>query len=240
MNLLKSKLTIITALAVLVMVLSGTAQFNLKDNKMCYVACYAHLDTQWGWDMGRTIKDWIPNTFRDNFSHFSRFDKYIFSFEGAYRYYLMKQYYPSDYSKLKNYVQQGKWAPTGCFVDGCDVNIPSPESLIRHILYGNAYFEEEFDKTSIDILLPDCFDFPYSLPTIATHCGIYGFSTQKFHLWGGWRETPFPIGLWEGVDGSQIIACLKPGSYGDQALSIREDDGNWLKNNSKNNGSPGV
>ncbi len=240
------KLFAIPILASCVIVIAGMAQpqhpYNLKDHKICYIVCYAHLDTQWGWVLGKpgqnftTIGQWIPNTLKDNFKHFGNHANYVFSFEGSYRYHLMKQFYPNDYNKLKQYINSGNWAPTGAFVDGCDVNIPSPESLIRHILYGNGFFEDEFGKTSLDILLPDCFGFPYSLPTIATHCGLLGFSTQKFDLWGGWTTTPFPIGLWEGVDGSKIIACLKPGSYGDNQYNIRTEHGDWLKQNS----NPGV
>lgn len=95
------------------------------------------------------------------------------------------------------------------------------------MLYGNNFFKEEFGKTSIDILLPDCFGFPNSLPTIAVHCGLKGFSTQKFDRWGGFRPSPFSIGKWEGVDGSKIVAVLKPGAYDDDP-AIREQDVNAL------------
>lgn len=140
---------------------------------------------------------------------------------------LMKQFYPSDYKKLKQYVADGKWNVAGSMVEACDVNIPSPEALIRQILYGNKFFQEEFGKTSIDILLPDCFGFSYILPTIAVHCSLKGFSTQKFDLWDGFKPTPFSIGQWEGVDGSKITAVLKPGSY-ISTWEIREQDLNEL------------
>lgn len=240
MNLFRRKITHITILSFLAIVLSVTAQYNLRDHKICYVVGYSHLDTQWQWTLKETIEDFIPNTLNGNFALFQRYDDYVFTFEGAYRYHLAKQFYPSQYNTMKNYINSGNWAVGGSWVDGCDVIAPSPESLIRHCLYGNGYFQKEFGKKSIDILLPDCFGFPYSLPTIAVHCGLIGFSTQKFDLWGGWANTPFPIGLWQGVDGSKIISCLKPGAYADQQYHVRSSDGDWLKANSQNGGSPGV
>ena len=92
-----------------------------------------------------------------------------------------------------------------------DVNIPGPESLIRQFLYGNQYFRREFGRTCTEVLLPDCFGFPFSLPTIEAHCGLTGFSTQKL----GWTGfIPFEFGRWEGVDGSEIAASLNAGGYG--------------------------
>src|SRR5262249_32015891 len=128
---------------------------------------------------------------------------------------------------LKEYIRSGRWHVCGSSVDAGDVNIPSPEALIRQILYGNGFFRKEFGKTSCDIYLPDCFGFGYALPSIAAHCGLKGFSTQKL-TWGSSIGIPFDVGVWEGVDGSTLIAALNPGDY---VSTIREDLGknkDWL------------
>ena len=143
-----------------------------------YVTATAHLDTQWLWTIQTTIDEYIPNTLQGNFTLFDKFPNYVFSFEGAFRYMLAKEYYPEEYGKLKEYVAQGRWHVCGNSVDAGDVNVPSPESLIRHILYGNGFFEREFGRTSCDIFLPDCFGFSYALPSVAAHCGLKWFSTQ--------------------------------------------------------------
>jgi hypothetical protein len=56
---------------------------------------------------------------------------------------------------------------------------PSAESVLRQILYGNQFFRHEFGKASPEYMLPDCFGFPTSLPSILAYAGIKGFSTQK-------------------------------------------------------------
>src|SRR6202795_1234774 len=107
-----------------------------------------------------------------------------------------------------------------------DVNAPSAESIIRQVLYGNNWFHKELGKASAEYMLPDCFGFPSSLPTILAHSGVKGFSTQKL-VWGssanaGGPEslektpegTPFNVGVWVGPDGESVLAGLNPGSYG--------------------------
>lgn len=180
--------------------------------KSLYVVATSHLDTQWRWTIRQTIEEYIPSTLDDNFKLIEAYPHYTFSFEGAFRYMLMKEYYPDKYAKLKEYIAQGRWRVAGSWVDAVDVNIPSPESLIRQALYGNGYFQKEFGKQSLDIFLPDCFGFGYALPTIAKHCGIKSFSTQKL-TWGSSVGAPFNIGIWRGVSGACLFAGLNPGNY---------------------------
>ena len=100
-------------------------------------------------------------------------------------------------------------------LDAPDVNAVAPESLIRHILYGNGFFEQEFGRRSCDIFLPDCFGFGWALPSIAAHCGLTGFSGQKFGRWMAPAKIPFDVGVWQGPDDAEIIAAIRPEGYGE-------------------------
>ena len=184
-----------------------------------YCVSTAHLDTQWRWTIQDTIREYIPNTLRRNFANFERSPDYVFSFEGAFRYRMAKEYYPADYARMKQYIAQNRWRVCGSAYDAGDVNIPSPEALMRQTLYGNGFWREEFGKTSVDIFLPDCFGFGYALPSIAAHCGLKGFSTQKL-TWGSATGIPFDIGRWEGPDGASIVGALNAGDY---TARLRED-----------------
>ena len=177
-----------------------------------YVVATSHLDTQWRWTVQDTIDDFLPDTMRGNFALIDKYPGYNFSFEGAFHYMLMKEYYPADFERLKGYVKAGRWKVAGSWVDAVDTNIPSPESLIRQTLYGNGFFRRELGVTSRDVFLPDCFGFGFALPAVAAHCGLVAFSTQKL-TWGSSIKIPFDVGLWEGVDGSTLIAALNPGDY---------------------------
>jgi alpha-mannosidase len=223
---------LILATSVLAAVLAARAALSaaeppdLTKEPTLYVVGYAHLDTQWRWEYPRTIGEFLPRTMHDNFALFEKYPHYIFNFSGANRYRMMKEYYPADYAKLKEYVAAGRWFPAGSAMEESDVNSLSAESIVRQILYGTHFFRREFGHTSAEYMLPDCFGFPASLPSILAHMGIRGFSTQKL-TWhsaaavGGEQSPektpagiPFNVGVWEGPDGRGVISALNPGSYG--------------------------
>lgn len=180
--------------------------------KKIYTVATAHLDTVWSWDFEETVREYIPRTLTENFALFEKYPNYTFSFEGSYRYELMEEYYPELFEKLKEYIKQGRWHVCGSAFENGDVNVPSPEALIRNILYGNSYFEEKFGKRSCDIFLPDCFGFGWALPSIMNHCNLKGFTTQKLS-WGSAYGVPFDIGRWKGVDGKEVLASVNCHQY---------------------------
>ena len=217
-------------LAVFVFLTSAVAQTaekpDLGKQPTLYAVGYAHLDTEWRWEYPQVIDEYIRKTMEDNFKLFDKYPHYVFNFSGANRYRFMKEYFPADFARLKKYVDEGRWFPAGSSMEEGDVNAPSAEGIIRQVLYGNDWFRSELGKASAEYMLPDCFGFPASLPTILAHSGVKGFSTQKL-VWGssanaGGPEslektpegTPFNVGVWVGPDGESVLAGLNPGSYG--------------------------
>lgn len=209
---------------------ASTSERDLTKTPTLYVVGYAHLDTQWRWDYVTTIKEYIPKTMRLNFYLIEKYPHYIFNFSGANRYRMMKEYYPTDFNRVKELVKAGRWFPCGSSWEESDVNAPSAEAIIRQILYGTKFFEKELGRRSAEFMLPDCFGFPASLPSILAHCGLKGFSTQKL-TWGsnaavGGPDSPektpegipFNVGFWVGPDGRGVVAALNPGSYGQDIL----------------------
>ena len=191
---------------------------DLTKDPTIYWVGYTHLDTQWRWTYPQVISDYIPSTVRENVPLFEKYPDYIFNWTGANRYRLLKEYDPATYGILSNWIAKGRWFPAGSSWEENDVNLPSSESLIRQILFGRNYFKKEFGTESDEYMLPDCFGFPASLPSVLAHCGIRGFSTQKLQssLWNAGVNLPFGIGNWVGPDGQSVIAVIKAGSYGRQ------------------------
>jgi alpha-mannosidase len=202
-----------------------TGKPDLSKQPTLYVVGYAHLDTEWRWEYPQVIDEYIRKTMEDNFKLIDKYPHYIFNFSGANRYRFMKEYFPAGFARLKKYVDDGRWFPTGSSMEEGDVNAPSAEGIIRQVLYGNDWFRKELGKASAEYMLPDCFGFPSSLPTILAHSGVKGFSTQKL-VWGssapaGGPEslektpegTPFNVGVWVGPDGESVLAGLNPGPY---------------------------
>lgn len=219
-------LSLLTSAALAQSVASPQPQRDLTGQPTLYVVGYAHLDTEWRWEYPQVIGEYLPKTLRNNFAFFEKYPHYIFNFSGANRYRLMKEYYPADYATLKQYVAAKRWVPAGSSMEESDVNSPSAESIFRQVLYGNEFFRRDFGVASAEYMLPDCFGFPASLPSILAHAGIQGFSTQKL-TWGSAAPaggpdspehtpmgTPFNVGIWEGPDGKTVLAAFNPGSYG--------------------------
>ena len=217
-----------------------------------YTAAGAHLDTSWIWDIGTTISRFLRNTLtggeesqtRSHVGNFYLMDKYPdykFNFEGAYRYELIKEYYPEEWEKLKKYIANGQWNTAGSLYENGDVITVSPEALIRNILYGNQFFADTFGNESRnnDIYLPDCFGYGYVLPSVGAHCGLNSFTGFKLHMGttlDGTEESlkksgkriseykfasgsyvPFDtgIGAWVGPDGNYLFASVnRSGNYG--------------------------
>jgi alpha-mannosidase len=223
---------ILSAVAVLHLHLAASAQTmkapDITQTPTLYVVPYAHLDTQWRWEFPQTISEYLLKTMRVNFDYIDRYPHYVFNWTGANRYRLMKEYFPADYARMQQYVAAGRWYPAGSSVEEGDVNLPSAEGIFRQILYGNEYFRKDFGKASAEYMLPDCFGFPASLPSILAHSGVKGFSTQKLNA--QWQPAPkiggpsspeqtpegipFNVGVWLGPDGKGVIAALNPGGYG--------------------------
>ncbi|PTY00382.1 glycoside hydrolase family 38 C-terminal domain-containing protein [Opitutus sp. ER46] len=201
---------------------------DVARDRNLYVIGYAHLDTQWRWTYPRVIREFIPATLRKNFALLDQYPNYTFNFTGSRRYEMMQEYYPADYQKLKRYVAAGRWFPAGSSVDEADSLVPSAESLLRQILYGNRFFRREFGLASNEFMLPDCFGFPAALPTILAHAGIKGFSTQKLTV-GTSGGIPFKVGVWEGPDGSSVVSAFDPGPYYGQETADLSKSESWLK-----------
>jgi len=209
------------------------SQYNIEKEKVLYTVGYAHLDTEWNWDYPTTINVCIKNIMEENFKLFEKYPDYVFNFTGSRRYQMMKDYYPDLYKKVKDYVKQGRWHVSGSSVDEGEVNVPSAESLIRQVLYGNNFFRREFGKESSDYILPDCFGFLGSMPSIWNHCGLIGFSTQKL-TWKSAMGVPFNVGIWNGPDGKGIVAAFNATDYNGSVVPRLDKDGSWVKRMEEN------
>jgi alpha-mannosidase len=231
---------------------TGAAPTDLSREPTFYVAAYSHLDTQYRWTYPQVINEYLPRTLRDNFLLFEKHTNYIFNFTGANRYRMLKEYYPADYAKLKQYIAAGRWCPCGSEMEECDVNLPGAESIFRQILYGNNFFRREFGQAAVDLMLPDCFGFPASLPDIMAHAGLKGFSTAKLTMHGGAAAggngspentpngIPFNVGVWEGLDGGSVLAVLHADGYASRFNGNLNNDTVWLNRINLNGRAGGV
>ena len=90
-----------------------------------------------------------------------------------------------------------------------DMNLPSGESLVRQIVFGQRYFEEQFGGRCTEVWIPDVFGYPAGLPQVFAAGGMHRFVTQKLS-WNKQNRFPHSTFWWEGLDGSRVLTHFPP------------------------------
>ncbi len=164
---------------------------------------HAHIDYAWLWPISETKRK-IPRTFSNAISMCHRYDNFIFAQSSAQMYKDILELYPEQMRSIKELSKQGKWEPVGGAWVEHDCNIPSPESLVRQMYYGQRFFKEHFGHHCKVAWLPDVFGFPWTLPQILKSAGMEYFFTTKL-TWNEKNPLPHDAMIWRGIDGSQVL-----------------------------------
>ncbi len=172
------------------------------------VVGHAHIDTGWLWPIAETHRK-VMRTFSSQIVNLENYPEYIFGASSPLHYEWVKTEQPELYQKIKDAVAEGRWELLGGMWVEPDCNLVSGESLVRQILEGKNFFRKEFGKDVRTCWIPDSFGYPASLPQILAKSGIRYFSTQKIS-WSLSNQFPYDSFIWEGVDGSQVIAHFLP------------------------------
>ena len=171
---------------------------------------HAHIDLAWLWPYAETRRK-ARRTFHTALSLMEGGNEYlansgfIFNQSTAHYYAQVEEDDPELFTEIRAKAAAGSWDPVGGLWIEPDTNMPTGESLIRQVLYGQRYFEQKFGRRHEVCWLPDCFGFSGAMPQILKQGGITSFFTIKVN----WSETnKFPADLfwWEGLDGSRVLA----------------------------------
>jgi alpha-mannosidase len=165
---------------------------------------HAHLDLAWLWPVSETMRKG-RRTFASVLSLMERYDDFVFNQSSAQLYEWIETGSPEIFERVTRLVEEGRWEPVGGSWVESDCQIPSGESMVRQILYGQRYFEEKFGRRSRVAWLPDAFGFSPALPQLLRGAGMEGFFTYKLN-WSETNEFPYDLYEWEGIDGSTVIA----------------------------------
>ena len=91
---------------------------------------------------------------------------YRFVCSQAAQYEWMERSYPALFERIRDKVATGQWHPVGGMWVEADMNLPSGESLVRQLVYGQRYFESQVRHAVHEVWIPDVFGYPASLPQI--------------------------------------------------------------------------
>jgi alpha-mannosidase len=169
---------------------------------------HAHIDLAWLWPIRETIRKGA-RTFSTVLRMMERYPDYVFGASQPQLYDWMKQHYPKLYDQIKERVHEGRWEPQGAMWVESDTNVPGGESLVRQILYGKRYFQQEFGLEMKSLWMPDVFGYSASLPQLLKKSGVDYMMTQKLS-WSEYNRHPHHSFLWEGIDGSAVLTHMPP------------------------------
>lgn len=173
-----------------------------------YGVGHAHIDTGWLWPVRETVRK-SARTFASQIGLIDRYPGYVFGASQPQHYQMVKDNYPDLYDRIKAAVAAGSWELQGCMWVEADCNVPSGESLVRQVIHGKNFFMDEFGTEVKNLWLPDVFGYSANLPQILSRAGVDYFLTQKLS-WSKYNRFPHKTFIWEGIDGSRVLAHFPP------------------------------
>lgn len=167
------------------------------------VSGHAHLDLGWLWPYWRTRQK-IAHTISNVLGLMERYPQYYYSQSQPQLLEWLKQDAPDMYARLKDRVREGRIELVGAMWVEADCNLTSGESLIRQILHGTRFIQQEFGFTTRLLWLPDAFGYNAALPQILRGSNIPVFMTTKLS-WNQFNRMPCDTFRWRGIDGSEVL-----------------------------------
>ncbi len=169
---------------------------------------HAHIDTAWLWPMGETKRK-CTRTFASAVRLMDDDPEYRFVCSQAQQYAWIEESHPDLFAKIMQKTGDGQWVPVGGMWVEPDMNLPSGESLVRQIVFGQRYFFERFGMRCTEVWVPDVFGYPVSMPQLFAAGGMRRFVTQKLS-WNTTNRFPHHTFWWEGLDGTRVLTHFPP------------------------------
>jgi alpha-mannosidase len=179
---------------------------RIEKHSRITVTCvgHTHIDVAWLWRLKHT-REKIARSFSTVLRLMEQYPDYVFLQTQPQLYAYIKEDYPEIYERIRERVAEGRWEAAGGMWLEADCNIPSGESLVRQVLFGTRFLEDEFGKACTYLWLPDVFGYSWALPQILKKSGIDRFMTTKIS-WNQFNRIPHDTFTWRGMDGSEIMA----------------------------------
>lgn len=134
----------------------------------------AHIDPVWLWRFPEGFAE-IKATFQAAIDRITEYDGFIFTSACAHYYKWVEENCPRLFSEIRDAVKAGKWRIVGGMWVQPDCNIPSAESLARHMLYSQRYFESRFGIRARTGYNVDSFGHAGTLPKLLSKGGLENY-----------------------------------------------------------------
>lgn len=169
---------------------------------------HCHIDTAWLWRFRETRRK-AARSWASQLRLLERFPAFHFACPQMLQLEWVRQDYPALFAQVRAAAAGGRFIPIGGAWVEMDGNMPSGESFVRQLLYGQRFMRAHFGTTSRVFWLPDSFGYHAQLPQIMALAGMPYFLTQKIS-WNNIDRFPHSSFHWEGLDGTRVLAHFPP------------------------------
>jgi alpha-mannosidase len=167
---------------------------------------HTHLDVAWLWRVKHT-RDKTARSMATVLALMDEFPDYIFMYNQPVLFDFLRKDYPEIWEGIKARVSEGRFEIEGAMWVEPDVNIASGEALVRQMIFGIRFHQEEFGITPRCLWLPDTFGYSAALPQLMKLAGLDTFITSKTS-WNDTNRMPYDTFWWDGIDGSAVRTQL--------------------------------
>lgn len=171
------------------------------------LAAHAHIDMNWMWSFNETVAATLA-TFRSMLNIMDQYPEFKYSQSQGAVYKIVEEYDPDMMEEIKKRIAEGRWEVTATAWVETDKNMPTGESLLRHIQYTKDYMEKVWgvDKLEVDFS-PDTFGHSANVPEI----NQFGEVKYYYHCRGnGGKEILY---RYKAPSGKEVLAYKEPNWY---------------------------
>lgn len=166
---------------------------------------HAHIDMNWMWGYQETAGVTI-DTFRTILNLMKEYPEFTYSQSQASTYKIVEDTCPEMLEEIKQRVHEGRWELSASTWVEADKNMPSGESLTRHILYTKKYLSKLFDIDPDSLRLdfePDTFGHNINVPEICQNGGV----DYYYHCRG--KEGDEMLFRWRSPSGKELLTVTE-------------------------------
>ena len=180
--------------------------------KEIHLIANAHLDPVWQWRWQEGCGE-VLMTFRSALDRLDEYGGLIFTCSSAAYYSWVEELDPSMFEEIRRRINEGRWVIVNGWWVQPDCNMPSGESFARHSLYSQNYYQEKFGRICRTGYNIDSFGHAGSLPQILKQGGMNSYLYMRPGS-GSEPDIPDNAFVWEGTDGSRVLAFHLAAEYG--------------------------
>ena len=137
-----------------------------------FLTGHAHIDMNWMWSWQETVAATLA-TFTTMCNIMDEYPDFTFSQSQASVYEIVEKYDPELMARIKKYIAEKRWEVVATNWVETDKNMPSGESLLRHIEYTRSYLRTVWGVEDFDIdFVPDTFGHAITIPEIDHFGGV--------------------------------------------------------------------